>query len=682
MQTDVSDAGEAGPREAESDAAGSGGQGEVERKARKCLCPRGDWRTNRERALANKCPAWIQHVADAAPVLLCHLYELSGGVGCRFAGYKSPAGSPPLNEVSDLTESMVTFDWHLGALHCSYQAGVPYKELADACDVYCEPGTPCDCRAAALIEVPATMARRLLRCDVPRRTAMAAAKRSEEEAITRLPYIGAKALAVVAFTPPLMVREARVRVSDFELQLPAQPPPTCTYLGQPNEDGGFAHASAEWSYPERGLLRTKVAFEWRAQRGSHAIVTRVEPPPNYGAVKKSQQVAIPDRFVTAKRLLDVFDRICAKSLAKLGKRKPPCTLISCQLLGSPKHWEAGPGDFRTIVIGDGSSIEHLALAHVKDEVYVCCYDADAWAAARHGKLSLKHFVIRDLGAGIARGRRQAPAARPEQHHLRELAAGDAAATAAIAAAGQLVATCARMEKWRWEAQATVKAEGFEPDPWLWSYAPQSVRPLVWALWTTIPAGNSWHGRPKRFLSATSVMKVLERGVFPVPQDLKSSPLAPIMAYRHPLYSESLFNPYRYTCHPPSTLQAWVHNHMPEDVHEPVRDNTDQPLETRGSSTVIPSPGAFGDADPETDADSSSDSSAEAEEPEASVPSPAPFNDTCESDVEHGTDPWELYPSDTDAETYEWFRKHKPETYEADYRKWRAQIEEYESCGYW
>ena len=205
MQTDSSGAGEAAPREAQSDAVGSGCQGEVERKARKCLCPRGDWRTNRERALANKCPAWIQHVADAAPVLLCHLYELSGGVGCRFAGYKSPAGSPPLNEVSDLTESIVTFNWHLGALHCSYQAGVPYKELADACDVYCEPGTPCDCRAAALVEVPATMARRLARCDVPRRIAMAAAKCSEEEAATKLPHVGAKALAVVAFTPPSMV---------------------------------------------------------------------------------------------------------------------------------------------------------------------------------------------------------------------------------------------------------------------------------------------------------------------------------------------------------------------------------------------------------------------------------------------------------------------------------------------
>ena len=73
-------------------------------------------------ALGNNCPAWIQHVADAAPVLLCHSYELSGGVGCRFAGYRSQVGAPPLDEDSDLTESVVTFDWHLSALQCSHQA--------------------------------------------------------------------------------------------------------------------------------------------------------------------------------------------------------------------------------------------------------------------------------------------------------------------------------------------------------------------------------------------------------------------------------------------------------------------------------------------------------------------------------------------------------------------------------
>ena len=76
MQTNASDADEAAPREApvdllpEGHEACSAGQGGAPRKARQCLCPRGDWRTNRERALANNCPAWIQHVADAAPVLL------------------------------------------------------------------------------------------------------------------------------------------------------------------------------------------------------------------------------------------------------------------------------------------------------------------------------------------------------------------------------------------------------------------------------------------------------------------------------------------------------------------------------------------------------------------------------------------------------------------------------------
>ena len=154
-------------------------------------------------------------------------------------------------------------------------------------------------------------------------------------------------------------------------------------------------------------------------------------------------------------------------------------------------------------------MEHLILAHAKDDVYVCCSDADAWTAARQGKLSLKHFAIRDLGAGAAPRWRRTHAACSVQQSLRKLASDEAEATAAIAAAGQLVASCARMDKWGWEGQAKVKAEGFEPDPWLWPYAPQSARPLVWALWTTIPAGNGWQGKPKRFLSAASVLNVLK-----------------------------------------------------------------------------------------------------------------------------------------------------------------------------
>ena len=56
--------------------------------------------------------------------------------------------------------------------------------------------------------------------------------------------------------------------------------------------------------------------------------------------------------------------------------------------------------------------------------------------------------------------------------------------------------------------------------------------------------------------------VLERGVFPVPKDLKKSPLAPLTIYRHPLYSESPFNPYRYWLNAPSELQEWVRCNAP------------------------------------------------------------------------------------------------------------------------
>ena len=98
--------------------------------------------------------------------------------------------------------------------------------------------------------------------------------------------------------------------------------------------------------------------------------------------------------------------------------------------------------------------------------------------------------------------------------------------------------------------------------------------------------------------------------------------------------------------------------------------------------MLPSAGAFGDAGLETDAESSSDESAATEEPAAKTPKPVEIDDSCSSDVEFSGDLRELYPSDTDAETYEWYKKHRPETYEQDYRKWRADIEVYESCGYW
>ena len=380
IQTSASDADGATPEEAlrelapDSDTRSIDKQGDAHER---CLCPPEDWLANRERALANGCPAWIQHVADAASVLLCHAYELSRGVECRFAGYQSQTGNPEPKEDTDLTECVIKFDWLFGAPGCSYQTGVPFKELSGACDVHCEPGRQCYCKAALLVEVPSAFARRLLRCDAPRRAAMAAAKCSDDLAAAALPHSAATALRVVAATPPSMVRLAYLRDRDFELQLPAQPPPTCTYLGQPKDDGNFTHASAEWSVPKRALLRTKVAFEWRAQRGDNTISTQVHPPPDFKSVKNSQQVPIPERFLTAKRLIDIFERICSKSLAKLGKRKPPHTLISCQLLGAPKERTVGQEDIRVLGMGNGESVEHLMIARIKDDVYVCCTDVDA-----------------------------------------------------------------------------------------------------------------------------------------------------------------------------------------------------------------------------------------------------------------------------------------------------------------
>ena len=83
------------------------------------------------------CPYWIQHVADAASVLLRHAYELSIGAECRFAGYRSQTGSPEPTEETDLTECIVKFEWLFGASARSYQAGVPFQELSAACDVHC-----------------------------------------------------------------------------------------------------------------------------------------------------------------------------------------------------------------------------------------------------------------------------------------------------------------------------------------------------------------------------------------------------------------------------------------------------------------------------------------------------------------------------------------------------------------
>ena len=122
IQTSASDADGATSEEAlrelapDSDTRSIDKQGDAHER---CLCPPEDWLVNRERALANGCPAWIQHVADAASVLLCHAYELSRGVECRFAGYQSQTGNPEPKEDTDLTECVIKFDWLFGAPGCS-----------------------------------------------------------------------------------------------------------------------------------------------------------------------------------------------------------------------------------------------------------------------------------------------------------------------------------------------------------------------------------------------------------------------------------------------------------------------------------------------------------------------------------------------------------------------------------
>ena len=62
MQASVPDGDEEVPEEElrehapEGDASSAGREGDVPTR---CLCPPSDWRSNRERALANNCPAWI-----------------------------------------------------------------------------------------------------------------------------------------------------------------------------------------------------------------------------------------------------------------------------------------------------------------------------------------------------------------------------------------------------------------------------------------------------------------------------------------------------------------------------------------------------------------------------------------------------------------------------------------------
>ena len=65
-----------------------------------CLCPRGHWQENRERARATDSPIWIQCSADAAMSLLRYSYELSAGLdcSCKFRGFQSLFGGKQLTE--------------------------------------------------------------------------------------------------------------------------------------------------------------------------------------------------------------------------------------------------------------------------------------------------------------------------------------------------------------------------------------------------------------------------------------------------------------------------------------------------------------------------------------------------------------------------------------------------------
>ena len=107
-------------------------------------------------------------------------------------------------------------------------------------------------------------------------------------------------------------------------------------------------------------------------------------------------------------------------------------------------------------------------------------------------------------------------------------------------------------------------------------------------------------------------------------------------------------------------------------------------------------GVFGDASTASEAESDSESGAEearsylasfeaesmqAEMPAAQAPEQARSDEESEYDVVD-EDPRELFPSDSEMEVFELLRDLHPDTYEEKYRAYKAQVEEYESCGYW
>ena len=107
-------------------------------------------------------------------------------------------------------------------------------------------------------------------------------------------------------------------------------------------------------------------------------------------------------------------------------------------------------------------------------------------------------------------------------------------------------------------------------------------------------------------------------------------------------------------------------------------------------------GVFGNASTASEAESDSDSAAEAarsclangeaknmqaEIPAVQAPELAGSDEESECDVVD-EDPRELFPSDSEMEVFELLRDLHPDTYEENYRAYKAQVEEYESCGYW
>ena len=599
-----------------------------------CLCPRGNWQENRERAKANDSPIWIQCSADAAMTILRKTYELSTDFecSCRFAGFERLFGGRQLTDEDCLDDALIVFHWESRAFQRAYTTKVLYETLASSYDEHCTSGVPCCCSAGRLIEVPAEMAQRLLELDVGRRHAISAAKASQELAAATFLKSQSKPMRILAATPLHLLRHSPLHGGYAETQLPAQHPIECVYLGQPKVDGSYAHASIEWTRPG-GARDTGLVFEWRAPRGDDdPVATRTCPPMRYDGVRQSKRVPIPEHFTLAKDMLCVFENVCQRSLARLAREyTPPCTVVSCRLLGVPKHeTTVGQGDFRTFFEEDGRAVEHLLVSQVKGDVYVCCSDPEAWTAARSGKLGMAHFVFCDLGIGKLPKRVQARKVSDAQRPLRSLAMADPEATSAILAVGKLIASCAKIAACGWESQFRFEADGFEVDPWRWVHASQRSRPMVYALWTTLPLGDRWQGKPKRFFSATLVNDLLQRRHFPVPGDLKASPVAPLEQYWNPGASSAehlsgldpsllrIISPENYVCCPPNELQAWMRrrglgflvggNPRGGDATSGAKLNgPDRQADGITPKAAALSFGVVASADPTTGCDSSSDS---------------------------------------------------------------------------